>query len=156
AELRAADAQAVGVGGVECEGGVAARAGGEVLQAEGGIRAGLRPPRRPPHEQHAGPGDAGYEQVLRGLPAPARLGGAVRGALPALGVAAHLRAGARGEGVGQPGMARPGGAAERAPLPRPLATEPLWSPLPSAVTAAETACPTISDGRQKCSRRAAA
>ena len=67
--------------------GVAAGAGGEAVRSVEGVRRGVRAPRRPPDEQHAGPGDAGDEPVLRGRPAPARLARRLPTPLPGLGVA---------------------------------------------------------------------
>ena len=47
---------------------------------------GVPPSRRSPHEQHAGPADAGDESLLRPRPTPARLVGGVSPALPGVGV----------------------------------------------------------------------
>src|SRR5262249_12841641 len=72
AVLQPAAAAAVGVGAGTVAVGVAAGAGPEAVRSFAGVRPGLRSPRRSPNEQHAGPGDALYESVLRGLSAPAR------------------------------------------------------------------------------------
>jgi len=124
AALRAADAAAVGVGQGERVGGVAAGAGPEDVRAVGGVREGVRPPRRAPDQQHARPGDARDEPVPRQRPAPARRPGGGRAARAGVGAAAQLSAVAQGGGPGQRRLAVPGGAAQPAPLPRGLAPEP--------------------------------
>src|SRR5204863_3068770 len=68
--LRAADAAAARVGPAAADVGVAAGAGREAVRPVEGVRRGLLAPRRPPDEQHAGPGDALDEPVLRRRPAP--------------------------------------------------------------------------------------
>src|SRR5262249_43328085 len=106
------------------EGGVAVGAGGEDVQAEAGVWRGLRARRRASYQQHAGPGDEVDEQVLRGLPTPARQQRGLRAALPRVGAAVQLQALAQSDGAGQRGVEESGGAAQPAPLPRRLATEP--------------------------------
>ena len=53
-----------------------AGAGEGVVRPGEGVRSRLRPPRRAPDEQRAGPGDEVDGPVLRGRATPARLGGA--------------------------------------------------------------------------------
>src|SRR5512135_2553363 len=84
----------------------------------------LSPPERSPHEQHAGQDHAGYEPLLRGWPAPARL---LRGepvALSGVGTAVELRAVEPSHDAGQRRLAVPRRTPQPAPLPRQLAAEP--------------------------------
>jgi hypothetical protein len=104
------------VGGPAGQGGVGAGAGGQVVPAGAGVRPGLRPPGGPPHEQHAGPGDAVDGPLLRQRPAPARVGGGLSAARAGLGAAAQLPAVAPGGGAGQRRPREPGGTVEPTPL----------------------------------------
>src|SRR5262249_25741346 len=68
--------------------GVAGRTGGEAVRAGAGVRGGVPPPRRAPHQHHAGPGDAVDEPLLRGRAALAWVGAGLRGARPGVGAVA--------------------------------------------------------------------
>ena len=59
--------------------------------------------------------------------------GGVRPALPGVGAAVQLPAVEPGDGAGQRRLAEPGGAAQRAPLPRRLAPEPADLRLPGRI-----------------------
>ncbi len=81
------------------------------------VRGGVPSPRRPPHEQHARPPDAGDEPVLRPRPTPPRRTGDLPTPLPSVGAVVELCPVASDDNPRKPGLAVPGGATQPALLP---------------------------------------
>jgi hypothetical protein len=94
--LRPTIASAPGVGRWAPQRGCAGDRPGPVPQGPS-VRGGVSSPRRPPHEHHARPPDAGDEPVLRPRSTPPRLAGRLPTPLPGVGAVVELRAVAPGD-----------------------------------------------------------
>ena len=141
-EFRATAAVAPTVGDWTPHGGRPGECPGPVRQARPLVDC-VPPPRRPPHQQHAGPPDARDEPLLRPGPTPARFAGGLPVALSCVGVVVELHALASGDGAGKPRLAVPRRTPQPAPLSRLLAAKSIdlriawWIPMstpPKSVT----------------------
>ncbi len=130
--LRATVASAPGVGRPAPRGSRPGESAGPVPQGSS-VRGGVPSPRRPSHEQHARPPDAGNEPVLRPRSTPPWLARGRPAPLPGVGVVVELRAMAPGISTCERGLAVPGRATQPTPLPRQLAAEPVGVRVPRRV-----------------------
>src|SRR6516225_198430 len=88
AQFRPASAAVGRVGEPACPSGMGGPAGAQALWAGTRVWPGLRAPGGTAHEQHAGPGDAGHEPLLRRGATFAWLGGGLRPPRAGVGAAA--------------------------------------------------------------------